>query len=321
MEDNNDVRQTGSPEEALQQDQETEVIPSASQASDGPVDPRTDGVEQDGSDTNGDKPEKTPKKHSKMFYLGVGAVAFLVVFTLIGALLPCSHEWRDATCTEAKVCTKCGETEGEPLGHDWEEATCTEPKTCLRCGLTDGTALGHEVTEWTTTKEATCSEAGEKSGACIRCGQTQTQEIAKVAHTEGEWVTTKQPSVSSTGSVTPGEKVLTCSVCGGTIKTEAVTLEVTTSQVNALRKAASYLGFTAFSHDGLIKQLEFEGFSNEDATFAADYCGADWNEQAAAKAQSYLDMMAFSHSGLVDQLEFEGFTAEQAEYGVSAAGL
>ncbi|MCI9211327.1 MAG: hypothetical protein HFI83_11835 [Eubacterium sp.] len=30
-----------------------------------------------------------------------------------------------------------------------------------------------------------------------------------------------------------------------------------------------------FSHDGLVKQLEFEGFTNEESTFAADNCGAD----------------------------------------------
>lgn len=29
----------------------------------------------------------------------------------------CKHEWQDATCTEPKTCSKCGETEGEALGH------------------------------------------------------------------------------------------------------------------------------------------------------------------------------------------------------------
>lgn len=27
----------------------------------------------------------------------------------------CEHEWTEATYTEPKTCTKCGETEGEPL--------------------------------------------------------------------------------------------------------------------------------------------------------------------------------------------------------------
>ncbi len=78
---------------------------------------------------------------------------------------------------------------------------------------------------------------------------------------------------------------------------------------------------TAFSHDGLIKQLEYERYSAEDATYAADNVNADWNQQAARAAKKYLDMTAFSHDGLVKQLEYEGYTAAQAEYGVTAAGL
>ena len=99
---------------------------------------------------------------------------------------------------------------------------------------------------------------------------------------------------------------------------EAQDDSLTTEQSSALQKADDYLSISAFSHDGLVDQLEYEGFSTEDATYAADNCGADWNEQAAKKAQDYRDMQAFSHKGLVDQLEYEGFTAEQAEYGASA---
>ena len=87
-----------------------------------------------------------------------------------------------------------------------------------------------------------------------------------------------------------------------------------------MSKAKDYLEYSAFSYSGLIEQLEFEGFSTEDATFAVDRCGADWNEQAAKKAQDYLDYSSFSRDSLIEQLEFEGFTAEQAEYGVTAVG-
>lgn len=91
-------------------------------------------------------------------------------------------------------------------------------------------------------------------------------------------------------------------------------------QKNALSQAKSYLSFSAFSYTGLIKQLEFEGFTNEEATYGADNCGADWNEQAAKSAKSYLDFSSFSRSGLIKQLEYEGFTSEQAEYGATAVG-
>lgn len=95
----------------------------------------------------------------------------------------------------------------------------------------------------------------------------------------------------------------------------------TVSQRNALRSAGSYLDFSAFSRTGLIKQLEFEKYSTEDATWAVDRVTVDWNEQAAKSAKSYLEFSSFSRSGLVDQLVFEGFTPEQAEYGASTTGL
>lgn len=95
----------------------------------------------------------------------------------------------------------------------------------------------------------------------------------------------------------------------------------TVSQSNALKMAKQYLGTMPFSHDGLIEQLKYEGFSDEDAAYGVDNCGADWNKQAEKMAKQYLDTMAFSHDGLVEQLIYEGFTPEQAEHGVSSTGL
>lgn len=96
---------------------------------------------------------------------------------------------------------------------------------------------------------------------------------------------------------------------------------MTVSQSNAVDKAQSYLDFTAFSRTGLIKQLEFDQFSTDDATFAVDTVTVDWMVQAARSAQSYMDFSAFSRSGLIDQLEFEGYTSEQAQHGADSVGL
>ena len=93
------------------------------------------------------------------------------------------------------------------------------------------------------------------------------------------------------------------------------------SQSNARESALSYVNYSAFSRTGLIKQLEYEGFSRSDATYGTDALNADWNEQAALSAQSYLDYSSFSRSGLIDQLIYEGFTKSQATYGVNAVGL
>ncbi|MBP3894116.1 MAG: Ltp family lipoprotein [Atopobiaceae bacterium] len=88
----------------------------------------------------------------------------------------------------------------------------------------------------------------------------------------------------------------------------------------AVERAQQYLRTTSFSHDGLVEQLEYEGFSHEDAVYGADACGADWMEQAVLKAKQYLQTTAFSERGLVDQLVYEGFTQTEAEHGVSLCG-
>ena len=96
--------------------------------------------------------------------------------------------------------------------------------------------------------------------------------------------------------------------------------EPTVGQQNALDKASSYLKVASFSYSGLISQLEYSGFTNGEATYAADNCGANWSDQALKKAKAYLDVSAFSYSGLISQLEFDGFTNDQAVYGVDKCG-
>lgn len=95
----------------------------------------------------------------------------------------------------------------------------------------------------------------------------------------------------------------------------------TVSQKNAVRSAKAYLGYSAFSHDGLVAQLEYEKFSHADAIYGADNSGADWNEQAAKSAKQYMEYSAFSRGGLIEQLKHEKFTQAQAEYGANAVGL
>lgn len=95
---------------------------------------------------------------------------------------------------------------------------------------------------------------------------------------------------------------------------------ITMGERNALREAKDYLAFSAFSYEGLIDQLEYEGYSHDEAVYAVDNCGADWNEQALFGALSYLDFAAFSYTGLIEQLEYEEFTTEQATYGADNCG-
>lgn len=94
----------------------------------------------------------------------------------------------------------------------------------------------------------------------------------------------------------------------------------TLGESNAASVAQLHLSTMAFSREGLIKQLEFEGFTTDEATHGVDACSADWNEQAIRKAKTYLGPMAFSYTGLIKQLEFDGFTPEQAQHGVDGCG-
>ena len=94
----------------------------------------------------------------------------------------------------------------------------------------------------------------------------------------------------------------------------------TMGEQNALRSAKSYLNFMPFSYTGLIRQLEFEDYSHEEAVYAADHCEANWFEQAVKSGRSYLSFMSFSRNGLIEQLEFEDYTHEQAEYAANQLG-
>jgi len=101
----------------------------------------------------------------------------------------------------------------------------------------------------------------------------------------------------------------------------ATSLKESINQLNAKRKAASYLTISPFSRVSLIKQLEFEGFNNSDATYGVDAQKADWKAQAVKAAKNYLSLTSFSRSGLIEQLLFEGYTEEEATFGVDATGL
>ena len=93
----------------------------------------------------------------------------------------------------------------------------------------------------------------------------------------------------------------------------------TSGQRNARESAEAYLRFSAFSRTGLIEQLEYEGYSFEDASYAVDAVEVDWFEQAVKSADSYLEYSSFSRDGLLDQLLYEGFTEAEAAYGVEGA--
>lgn len=109
--------------------------------------------------------------------------------------------------------------------------------------------------------------------------------------------------------------VLTTPEAASPIPTPTRPTAPTDGQLNALASAGKYLSVMPFSYIGLIEQLEYEKYTTEEATFAANNCGADWNKQALKKALQYLDIIPYSRQGLIDQLKYDNFTEKEAAYG------
>ena len=60
--------------------------------------------------------------------------------------------------------------------------------------------LGHNWGSWETDKDSTCAATGSKHRVCQRCGDKQSETIAKKAHTWGNWVTDTDSTCSAVGS-------------------------------------------------------------------------------------------------------------------------
>ena len=151
----------------------------------------------------------------------------------------------------------------------------------------------HEILNWCNEKKLSCNFKKEYSDTVSKDGYIK-------------------QSVEATKQVEEGSKI-TITYSLGKAPTKA--------QENAVKMAKTYISIMTFSRSGLIEQLEYEGFTNEDAVYGVDNITVDWNEQAVKMAKTYLNIMTFSRSGLIEQLEYEGFTHEQAVYGVEQNGI
>lgn len=138
------------------------------------------------------------------------------------------HNWNsevvEPTCTEQGytlcTCDNCGATKKEnivdALGHTWKDATCTEPKTCSRCGETEGLPLGHDYHDFVI--EPTCIEQGYTDHVCSRCGDNYIDTyVDALGHISSDWITDTEATTTSEGS-----KHKECTVCGTVLETETI---------------------------------------------------------------------------------------------------
>jgi hypothetical protein len=225
-------------------------------------------------------------------------LAFLLSLVIALSLVACNSKTTDINCS------KCG----EPIS--------SSASFCSSCGA----ALNASETE-TEDKDPTASSTPSATDSVPETNATSSTQPPH-SHSYGN-ATCTAPAKCSCGA-TKGSALGhsysngKCSRCGSS---DPNYNPISISKQNALKKAKSYLNYSAFSKQGLIEQLEYEKFTLEQAQYGVNNCGANWNEQAAKKAESYLKYSAFSRQGLIEQLEYEGFTHEQAVYGVSAVGL
>ncbi|MBE6037764.1 MAG: hypothetical protein E7218_00975 [Anaerofustis stercorihominis] len=95
---------------------------------------------------------------------------------------------------------------------------------------------------------------------------------------------------------------------------------MTDVQEEALKEAHKQLEYFDISYNELVETLQWMGYSFDDAIFAAEYCGADWYDEAHKCARYYVECSYFSYTGLIDQLTFDGFTEEEIKYAVENCG-
>jgi len=96
----------------------------------------------------------------------------------------CEHQWTEADCVTASVCSLCGEVQAEALGHDWAEATCEIAEHCTRCDETRGEKLEHSYGKW-------LLDADSMYRLCTLCEQAEHTDIDYARYLEqyvyGHW--------------------------------------------------------------------------------------------------------------------------------------
>lgn len=198
--------------------------------------------------------------------LGVLVMVFLL------SACGCKHDWKAADCINAKTCTLCGATEGEPLTHQWKDATCTAPKTCERCRKTEGTPKGHAFPDGRVLdceNPTKCTECGTlemeaKPHAWVDATCAAPKTCAVCHKTEGEplpdhdWqeATTEVPKTCRVCGATEGEKINTdarfrtelCEFLFGSWKSKVVETVPVGDQTYTLE----YWAYYEFHNDGTV---------------------------------------------------------------------
>ncbi len=221
-------------------------------------------------------------------------ISAVVTCLLTGCCM--SHEWKEATCTEPKTCTKCDKTEGEALGHTWVEATCSEAKHCSVCGQTEGEPLAH------TWVEATCAEAKH----CSVCGETEGEPLEHTL-TEANY-----------------QQAATCEVCGETVG-EPLQADFEKFGLVCNAKVDTPITFKAPDYDtseltatAEVTFSDYEIFPSDDKHKALD--GYEWRA-VTATAISQNGRLAWTASDYYNVAAYDTYDESNDTYTVNYNGI
>lgn len=134
-------------------------------------------------------------------------------------------------------------------------------------------------------------------------------------------VTTTTSKLTTTSSSTTKKITFSTQTTTTTTTTTILTTTTQSNKEKALNTAKDCIKEDAYAYSELINLLELTGYSHDEATYAVDNCGADWNKEAIEKTESILSMGDFSKEYVIGILTDEGFTDEQSEYAVSQFDL
>ncbi len=110
----------------------------------------------------------------------------------------CEHTGGTATCTEKKVCTKCGNPYGEPLGHQLANGTCQTPAECTREGC-DYVKAEVEAHKYDTNRHTCDYGCGTTTGDCT---DSDTDGFCDYCEKEVQQGGTTEPSQPTTTTIT-----------------------------------------------------------------------------------------------------------------------
>ena len=154
--------------------------------------------------------------------------------------------------------------------------------TCKKIGSISGTLK----------KPLVCKKvSGKLKWVASAVSTNSTPSVSVAPTTTAAPITTAAPATTTTAAsatTTTAASATTTTARPTTTTTSTTVLAGTVSQRNAVSKGASYLRSSSFSRSGLISQLQYEGFSLDDATYGTDAQNADWSAQAVKKGASYL---------------------------------